>query len=62
VAIDICILGPIEVSSDRVLALATMQRRLLAALATRAGETCSADVLIDALWGPLLGFVSQPAR
>jgi predicted ATPase/DNA-binding SARP family transcriptional activator len=50
--VDIRILGPIEASSNGAgVALPTMPRRLLAALATRAGETCSSDFLIDALWG-----------
>jgi predicted ATPase/DNA-binding SARP family transcriptional activator len=49
---DIRILGPIEaISNGAGVALPNMPRRLLAALATRAGETCSSDFLIDALWG-----------
>ena len=49
---EVRVLGPVElVSGGRQLALAPMPRRLLAALATRAGETCSADLLVEALWG-----------
>ena len=50
---DIRVLGPLElVGTEGPLPLAApMQRRLLAALVTRAGDTLSADALIDTLWG-----------
>ena len=50
---DIRVLGPLELAGpEGPLPLAApMQRRLLAALVTRAGETRSADGLIDTLWG-----------
>ena len=50
---EIRVLGPIEVTGDDgpVRLAAPMQRRLLAALVVGAGETCSRDALIDALWG-----------
>src|SRR6266513_1741571 len=49
---EVRVLGPVQLVADgRRLALAPMPRRLLAALAIRAGEICSADLLIDALWG-----------
>jgi predicted ATPase/DNA-binding SARP family transcriptional activator len=50
---EIRVLGPIEVMGEKGLLrlAAPMQRRLLAALVIGAGETCSRDGLIDALWG-----------
>ena len=50
---DIRVLGPLELAgTEGPLPLAApMQRRLLAALVTRAGDTRSADALIDTLWG-----------
>jgi predicted ATPase/DNA-binding SARP family transcriptional activator len=50
---EIRALGPIEVMGEEGLLrlAAPMQRRLLAALVIGAGETCSRDALIDALWG-----------
>jgi predicted ATPase/DNA-binding SARP family transcriptional activator len=51
--VEVRVLGPLEVVGDGgvVPVGALMQRRLLAALVIDAGETCSADVLVDALWG-----------
>ena len=50
--IEIRVLGPLELVGDAgPIALAPMPRRLLAAMATRAGETCSSDWLLEALWG-----------
>jgi predicted ATPase/DNA-binding SARP family transcriptional activator len=50
---EIRVLGPIEAIGEQgpVRLAAPMQRRLLAALVVCAGETCSRDALIDALWG-----------
>jgi predicted ATPase/DNA-binding SARP family transcriptional activator len=50
---EIRVLGPIELAGKEgaVPLTAEKQRRLLAALAARAGAACSTDVLIDALWG-----------
>ena len=50
---EIGVLGPLEVTGEQGLVRleAHKQRRLLAALVARAGEACSTDVLIDALWG-----------
>jgi predicted ATPase/DNA-binding SARP family transcriptional activator/tetratricopeptide (TPR) repeat protein len=50
---ELRVLGPIEALGDAgpVRLVAPMQRRLLAALVIGAGETCSGDALIDALWG-----------
>ncbi|HEU0304213.1 MAG TPA: BTAD domain-containing putative transcriptional regulator [Gaiellaceae bacterium] len=50
---EIRVLGPIEAVGEEgpVQLAAPMQRRLLAALVLGAGETCSRDSLIDALWG-----------
>jgi DNA-binding SARP family transcriptional activator len=50
---EIRVLGPIEAMDEvgLVRLAAPMQRRLLAALVVGAGETCSRDALIDALWG-----------
>ena len=54
---EIRVLGSVElVGPDGPVPLAAMPRRLLAALAIEAGETCSVDALIDALWG------EQPPR
>jgi predicted ATPase/DNA-binding SARP family transcriptional activator len=52
-AMEIRVLGPLEVIGEEgpVRVAALLQRRLLAALVIGAGETCSRDVLIDALWG-----------
>jgi predicted ATPase/DNA-binding SARP family transcriptional activator len=48
---EIHVLGPLELVGDNgPLPLAAMPRRLLAALVVRAGETCSTDLLIEALW------------
>lgn len=45
-------LGPIElVADDGPVRLPAKQRRLLATLVIRAGQTSSADLLIDAVWG-----------
>ena len=51
--VEIRVLGPIEVggATDAVPLTAEKQRRLLAALVARAGEACSTDGLIDAVWG-----------
>lgn len=50
---EIRVLGPLELSGTEgpVPLAAPMQRRLLAALVTRVGDTRSADALIDTLWG-----------
>jgi predicted ATPase/DNA-binding SARP family transcriptional activator len=50
--LEIRVLGPLELAGEagRV-ALPPMPRRLLAALVSRAGETCSTDWLLEALWG-----------
>ena len=50
---EIRVLGPIEATGEEgpVRLAAPMQLRLLAALIVGAGETCSRDALIDALWG-----------
>ena len=50
---EIRVLGSIEAIGEHgsVRLAAPMQRRLLAALVVRAGETCSRDALMDALWG-----------
>jgi YVTN family beta-propeller protein len=52
-AVEIRLLGPLEVAADgRVLQLGGgRQRALLAMLALRPGEVVSSDALIDALWG-----------
>jgi predicted ATPase/DNA-binding SARP family transcriptional activator len=51
--VEIRVLGPVEVVGDDGLAkpVAEKQRRLLAALATHAGGSCSGDLLLDAIWG-----------
>jgi predicted ATPase/DNA-binding SARP family transcriptional activator len=50
--VEIRVLGPVEVigADGLVKPVAEKQRRLLAALVTRAGESCSGDLLIDAIW------------
>ena len=49
---EIRVLGPLEVVTDdgAVVQLAGKQRRLLAALTIGAGEVCSRDSLIEAVW------------
>ena len=49
---EIRVLGPLEVVADdgAVVQLAGKQRRLLAALTIGAGEVCSRDSLIEAVW------------
>jgi predicted ATPase/DNA-binding SARP family transcriptional activator len=50
--LEIRVLGPLElVTDDGAVPLPPKQRRLLAALLVRVGETRSADVLIDSVWG-----------
>jgi predicted ATPase/DNA-binding SARP family transcriptional activator len=51
--VEVRVLGAIEVVGDDgpVSLGASKQRRLLAALVIHRGETCSADALIDAVWG-----------
>jgi predicted ATPase/DNA-binding SARP family transcriptional activator len=51
--VEVRVLGAIEVVGDDgpVSLGASKQRRLLAALVIHGGETCSADALIDAVWG-----------
>jgi predicted ATPase/DNA-binding SARP family transcriptional activator len=52
VALEVRVLGPLElVADDGPVALPMKQRRLLAALAIGVGQTRSADLLIDAVWG-----------
>ncbi len=50
---EVRVLGTLEVVGDDgpVSLRASKQRRLLAALVIHRGETCSADALIDAVWG-----------
>ncbi len=49
--IEIRLLGPLELVGEAgPVRLAPMPRRLLAAMATRAGETCSSEWLLEALW------------
>ena len=50
---EIRVLGPVElVAEDGPVRLgAPKQRRLLSALVVHAGEACSADLLLDAIWG-----------
>src|SRR5437667_12803362 len=51
-ALEVRVLGPLELVIDNgPVALPAKQRRLLAALLIRVGETRSADVLIDSVWG-----------
>src|SRR5215218_6876307 len=51
---EVRVLGPVElVAEDGLVPLgAPKQRRLLSALVVHAGEARSADLLIDAIWGP----------
>ena len=51
---EVRVLGPVElVAEDGPVPLgAPKQRRLLSALVVHAGEARSADLLIDAIWGP----------
>src|SRR6266545_4376751 len=49
---EVRVLGPLElVADDGPITLPAKERRLLAALAIRVGETRSTDLLIDAVWG-----------
>jgi predicted ATPase/DNA-binding SARP family transcriptional activator len=50
--VEVRVLGPIEVVGDNgpIPLGAPMHRRLLAALTSRLGETCSSDALVEALW------------
>src|ERR671935_188755 len=50
--VEIRVLGPVELggATDELPLTAEKQRRLLAALVARAGEACSTDRLIDAVW------------
>ena len=50
---ELRVLGPLEVSGENgpVDLPAAMHRRLLAALTLARGQACSADALIDAVWG-----------
>src|SRR5256884_2086197 len=51
-ALEVRVLGPLELVIDNgPVPLPAKQRRLLAALLIRVGETRSADVLIDSVWG-----------
>ncbi len=52
--VEVRVLGPVElVAEDGPVPLgAPKQRRLLSALVVHAGEARSADLLIDAIWGP----------
>jgi DNA-binding SARP family transcriptional activator len=54
VAIEVRILGPLEIVGDDgpVTLGAPKHRRLLAALALGRGRTCSVDELVEAVWGP----------
>jgi predicted ATPase/DNA-binding SARP family transcriptional activator len=51
--LEVRVLGPLEVVADdgAVVPLGARQRRLLAALLVGAGEVCSPDWLIEAVWG-----------
>ncbi|HEU5066476.1 MAG TPA: BTAD domain-containing putative transcriptional regulator [Gaiellaceae bacterium] len=51
---EVRVLGPVEIVGEEgpVPLGAPMQRRLLSALVIHAGEARSADLLIDAVWGP----------
>src|SRR5919201_1380358 len=51
--VEIRVLGPVELggATEELPLTAEKQRRLLAALVARAGEACSTDRLIDAVWG-----------
>ena len=50
---EVRVLGPLEISGENgpVDLPAAKHRRLLAALALAGGQACSADALIDAVWG-----------
>src|ERR687897_312992 len=52
--VEVRVLGPVElVAEDGPVPLGALkQRRLLSALVVHAGEARSADLLIDAVWGP----------
>jgi predicted ATPase/DNA-binding SARP family transcriptional activator len=51
-AAEVRVLGPVEVvGNDGWIALASMQRRLIAALVVAQGRACTVDELVDALWG-----------
>ena len=58
VAMELRILGPLEIAGENgpVDLRAAKHRRLLAALTLAGGRACSADALVDAVWG-----VSPPA-
>jgi predicted ATPase/DNA-binding SARP family transcriptional activator len=47
----ISVLGPVEVVAGEVVLLPSKQRRLLAALLTRAGGAYPVDALLEAVWG-----------
>ena len=51
-SLEVRVLGPLQVVTDdgAEIALAARQRRLLAALVVGAGEVCSRDSLIEAVW------------
>src|SRR5439155_11402487 len=50
-SLEISVLGPVEVVAGEVVLLPSRQRRLLAALLTRAGEAYPVDALLEAVWG-----------
>src|SRR5215207_217808 len=52
--VEVRVLGPVElVAQDGPVPLGALKlRRLLSALVVHAGEARSADLLIDAVWGP----------
>lgn len=51
---EIRVLGPLEIVGEQgaVELTAAKERQLLAALVLEAGNVCSRDLLVDALWGP----------
>ncbi len=53
VAMELRILGPLEVAGENgpVDLRAAKHRRLLAALTLAPGQACSADALVEAVWG-----------
>ena len=53
VAMELRILGPLEIAGENgpVDLRAAKHRRLLAALTLAGGQACSADALVDAVWG-----------
>src|SRR4051794_7321538 len=54
-AVDIRILGPLEVLDDdgqRIEVAGRRQRAVLAMLALRPGAVVSSDALVEAVWGP----------